>query len=120
MLRERAASPPRWLARVRERLHGALTDPVSLDELATIAGVHPGHLTRVFRRYYGRSIGAYQRDVRLDWACRRLTGTADPLAAIASAAGFADQSHFTRVFRRRFGCTPGAWRKDAGSRARRS
>jgi AraC family transcriptional regulator len=117
MLRETTASAPRWLARVRDRLHDALTDAVSLDELAAIAGVHPGHLTRVFRRYYGRSIGAYQREVRLDHACRRLTDTTAPLAEIASAAGFADQSHFTRVFRRCFGLTPGAWRAQRGGGA---
>jgi AraC family transcriptional regulator len=111
--RETRSAPPRWLARVRDRLHEAFADPLTLDELAGIAGVHPGHLTRVFRRYYARSIGAYQRDVRLEWAGRQLATTCEPIAAIASAAGFADQSHFTRAFRRRCGCTPGAWRARA-------
>ena len=32
------------------------------------------------------------------------------LAAIAAAAGFADQSHFTAVFRRETGMTPGRFR----------
>ena len=34
----------------------------------------------------------------------------ETLAAIATTAGFADQSHFTRAFRRQFGCTPGDYR----------
>jgi AraC-like DNA-binding protein len=114
-LRETSSSPPAWLTRVRDHLHDAFAEVVTLDALAVMAGVHPGHLTRVFRRYYGRSIGAYQRDVRLEWAGHQLTTSADPLAAIASAAGFADQSHFTRAFRRRFGCSPGAWRARAAS-----
>jgi AraC family transcriptional regulator len=103
-------APPRWLERVRERLHDAFPDPATLAELGQVAGVHPAHLTRAFRRQFGRSVGAYQRDVRLDWAARQLEAAA-PLAAIASSAGFADQSHFTRAFKRRFGRTPGAYRR---------
>jgi AraC family transcriptional regulator len=101
---------PAWLARVRERLHDGFADAPTLDALARIAGVHPGHLTRMFRRHYGRSVGAYLRDVRLEWTARRLATTEDPLIAIAAAAGFADQSHFTRTFKQRFGCTPGRYR----------
>ena len=101
---------PGWLARVRERLHDGFADAPTLDTLARIAGVHPGHLTRVFRRHYGRSIGAYLRDVRVEWTARRLATSDDPLIAIAAAAGFADQSHFTRAFKARFGCTPGRYR----------
>ncbi|WP_323183165.1 helix-turn-helix domain-containing protein [Paraburkholderia sp. CNPSo 3076] len=50
------------------------------------------------------------RQLRLDFACTELTRGRLSLAAIAEAAGFADQSHFTRVFRRRMGLTPGAYR----------
>ena len=57
-------APPRWLVRVRDRLQDAFAVQVTLGELASDAGVHPGHLTRAFRRYYGRSIGAYRREIR--------------------------------------------------------
>jgi AraC family transcriptional regulator len=107
---DQARFAPAWLARVRERLHDDFADAPTLDALARIAGVHPGHLTRVFRRHYGRSIGAYLRDLRLEWTARRLATSDDPLIAIAAAAGFADQSHLTRAFKARFGCTPGRYR----------
>src|SRR5262245_6921805 len=61
---------PAWLERVRERLHDAFDEPAGLSELASIAGVHAGHLTRAFRRHYGQSVGAYQRAARLEWAAR--------------------------------------------------
>ena len=107
-------SVPPWLARVRDRLHDGFADSVTLWELAAIAGVHPGHLTRMFRRHFGRSVGAYQREVRLDWAAGQLGACGDRLAAIAASAGFSDQSHFSRAFRQRFGCTPGEYRARAG------
>jgi AraC family transcriptional regulator len=104
-----ASAPPRWLERVRERLHDAFDQPASLSHLAAIAGVHSGHLTRAFRRHYGQSVGAYQRAVRLEWAAGQLAA-GEPLAVVAASAGFADQSHFTRAFKRQFGRTPGQYR----------
>jgi AraC family transcriptional regulator len=114
--RERARCAPPWLARVRERLHDDFADAPTLDALARIARVHPGHLTRVFRRHYGRSIGEYLRDLRLEWTARRLATSDEPLIAIAAAAGFADQSHLTRAFKARFGCTPGRYRSRRSNR----
>jgi AraC family transcriptional regulator len=102
--------PPRWLVRVRDRLQDAFAVPVTLADLAGEAGVHPGHLTREFRRHYGRSIGAYRREVRLDWTARQLALGADSLATIAAAAGFADQSHFARAFKQRYERSPGEYR----------
>jgi AraC family transcriptional regulator len=106
---DRARRAPRWLLRVRDRLH-ADSETRTLTELSAIAGVHPGHLTRAFRRHFGQSIGAYARDRRLDWSARQLADSEQSLSTIASSAGFTDQSHFTRMFRRRFGCPPGAFR----------
>ena len=112
-----AGVPPRWLVRVRDRLHDAFAVPVTLADLAGEAGVHPGHLTREFRRCYGRSIGVYRREVRLDWTATQLVLGADSLAAIAAAAGFADQSHFARAFKQRYGCPPGEYRAVQALRA---
>ena len=103
-------SAPSWLCRVSDCLHDDMTASPSLTRLASLAGVHPGHLTREFRRHFGRSIGSYLRSLRLDWAARRLGESDDSLASIAVAAGFADQSHFTRSFRSAFGCTPSVFR----------
>lgn len=100
----------RWLARVEalllERFHEALT----LDEIAADSHVSTDHLTREFRKHFGVTVGEYVRQLRLDFACTQLASGRESLAAIAEAAGFADQSHFTRVFRRRMGLTPGAYR----------
>lgn len=102
---------PRWLARVRDRLHDEVGRAHDLQTLAADAGVHPAHLTRAFRRRFGHSIGGYARRVRLEWAAQRLAVSDDRLAHVAAAAGFSDQSHFTRLFRQRFGCTPGQYRQ---------
>jgi AraC family transcriptional regulator len=43
---------------------------------------------------------------------RRLVESDDPIAAIALAAGFADQSHLTRALKARTGLTPAVYRRE--------
>lgn len=75
------------------------------------AGLHPGHLCRAFRQFRGQSLGECVRGLRVQFVCRRLVETEEPLHAIALEAGFADQSHMTRTFKRMTGYPPGAYRE---------
>ena len=109
----REGRPPRWLGSAEEFLRARIGDPVGLSELATAVGVNAGHVARVFRARYGISVGEYGRRVRLDWAAAEIACDRRPIAEIATAAGFADQSHFTRVFRRHVGTTPARFREEA-------
>lgn len=102
---------PDWLTRVKEKIHDDFREPLKLAELAVIAGVHPDHLSRAFKRHVGMLVGEYIRSCRLEWTCGRLMGTAEPIADIALAAGFSDQSHFTKHFKRRFANTPARFRR---------
>jgi AraC family transcriptional regulator len=102
---------PRWLRPVLEFVQARFADGVRLDEVAREAGVHPLHLARVFRRELGCSIGEYVRRLRVDLAGRHLAASDMPLAEVALATGFSDQSHFSRTFRRYCGMTPSQFRR---------
>ncbi|MGH9482477.1 MAG: AraC family transcriptional regulator [Terriglobales bacterium] len=84
--------------------------PIGLNQVAAEAGVHPAHLARVFRAVHGCTVGEYLRQLRLQWAAERMATTDLPLAEIALAAGFYDQSHFTNCFHRHLGQTPAHYR----------
>ncbi|MEZ4654992.1 MAG: AraC family transcriptional regulator [Candidatus Eisenbacteria bacterium] len=112
--------PPGWLLRVRDRLEGEFSDPITLHGLARDAKVHPSHLARAFRDHFGRTVGEYLRARRLRYARHRLEATDDPIAEIAFAAGFADQAHLTRTFAARWGHPPGRYRAMRRSRVARS
>jgi len=103
--------PPRWLGQARALLHDRYSEHLTVAEVAAAVGVHPVHLTRVFRLHYGTPVGAYVRGLRLDWAAGQLTASGQCIAQIALQAGFYDQSHFTRTFKRQFGQTPRAYRR---------
>jgi AraC family transcriptional regulator len=105
------AKSPRWLARAEEVLRARFVAPPSLGELACEVGVHPVHLARTFRAKLGCSVGDYGRQLRVEYACQRLSSSDAPLVDIALAAGFADQSHFARTFRRFRGLTPANFRR---------
>ena len=106
--------PAAWLERVRERLHDSITAP-SLADLAMEAGCHPMHLTRMFRRVYGESVGAYARQVRLTRAARAIATRRGTLSQIAVLSGFYDHSHLTHEFQARTGLTPAEWRNLANA-----
>jgi AraC-like DNA-binding protein len=104
---------PHWLTRAVDRLHSDGAVPVRIAELAREADVEPLTLARTFRQFYRVPLGTYARQLRLERCAAMLRGSDTPLAAVALAGGFADQSHFTRAFRRRYGVTPQVFRAGA-------
>lgn len=107
---ERTRKGP-WLERARWRIEHDFASPLSLTAIAEDAGVHPVHLARQFRATHGCSVGDYLRRVRVAFAQAELSTSDRPIAEIALAAGFSDQSHLTKSFRRITGQTPAAYRE---------
>jgi len=108
----RSHAPPAWLRRVAEVLRERFRDELDVEALAHEVGVHPAHLSRAFRRHFSETLGEQMRRLRLEWCAERLRADDQPIAEIAVAAGFCDQSHLARHFRRTYGCTPGRYRRD--------
>ncbi len=96
---------PCWLKRVREILHAHFSETVSFANVAKTVDVHPVHLGREFRKFYGCTLGEYVRGLRIEFACRKLSASDMPLVEISLAAGFSHQAHFSRIFKRQIGIT---------------
>jgi AraC family transcriptional regulator len=106
-----ASPPPRWLARVRDRLESGFRDDLRIGRLAAEAGVHPVHLARAFRSRFGISPAAYVRRRRIEWVAVNLLSRPDrSITEVALEAGFCDHSHFARAFRAAMGMTPSEYR----------
>ena len=101
-----AGDEPRAVGRAVDHLHAHLERRISLAELAEVAGLSRYHFLRVFARAKGLPPHAYLLQTRLDRALELLRA-GEPIAQVAYATGFADQSHLTRRFRSMFGVTPG-------------
>ena len=96
----------RRLQRARDFLEQHSEENVSLDHVATVAGLSRFHFLRSFTREFGIPPHAYQINLRAD-RVRILLKAGVPLNTIES--GFSDQSHLIRHFRRAFGVTPGQY-----------
>jgi len=95
-----------WITQARDLIQARFNDTFVVSEIAESVGVHPVHLTRVFRRRFGCTVGEYVRQLRVDFACRELSNSRKPLAEIATTAGFCDQAHLSRTLKRFTGMTP--------------
>lgn len=92
--------------RAREYLTEHWDQPVRLAAVSSSAGLTRFELVRRFRQQTGLTPHAFQVNLRIARA-RIMLGTGEPIARVAAACGFADQSHLTRTFRRAVGVTPG-------------
>ncbi|HSZ60196.1 MAG TPA: AraC family transcriptional regulator [Terriglobales bacterium] len=108
---ENVDHPPAWLGRVVEKLAAEYSERLTLDELSAEAGIHPVHLSRVFRKFVREGIGERVHRLRIRSACEQMLTRELSMAEISLATGYADQSHFTRAFRRATGMTPAAFRR---------
>jgi AraC family transcriptional regulator len=102
---------PRWLGRATELINDRFLDHLQVADIAAAVDVAPSELVSAFREVNGVSLGAYVRRLRLEWVASRLATTDEPIVALATESGFADQSHLTRAFRSFFGETPARYRR---------
>jgi len=102
--------PPRVLQRVRDYVETHLEDSISLQDLASTAGLSTSHFIRAFKRSAGVTPHRYLLQRRVRRALGLLAETTLALSEVAMASGFADQSHFCRQFRKLVGATPSRYR----------
>lgn len=103
-----------------EYLNDNLTEPVTLQDLASVACMSPFHFSRQFSRVTGRSPHAYMTHKRVERAKAMLMAGALSVASIAYACGFGSQAHFCRQFKVHEGHSPTEYRRTASSAKARS
>jgi AraC-like DNA-binding protein len=103
--------PPRVLNRVQEYVDSHLSEDLELEQLALTAGMSLHHFAHAFKASAGVPPHQFVLQRRISLACDLLISTDRPIADIANAAGFSDQSHLTRHFRRSLAVSPGAFRR---------
>lgn len=102
---------PFLLRAVLAHIDAHLADRLRLDELAAVASMSVDHFVRAFEEATGSTPHQWVLESRLDAACKKLQGSANPIEDIAHACGFAGAAHFSATFRRHRGVTPSAYRR---------
>lgn len=84
---------------------------ISTEDIARVAGVHVGHLHRIFPDETGMRIGEYLTHLRIEKAKSLLMHTDIPSSSIATRIGISSQQYFCRMFKKETGMSPQEYRK---------
>jgi AraC family transcriptional regulator len=84
---------------------------ISLNQVASVAGLSTFHFARLFRNMTGQTPHRYRMDQRIRRAKQLLKFTSRPISDIAVDVGYKSSAHFTYSFRSREGVAPGVWRQ---------
>jgi two-component system response regulator YesN len=105
---QRAEPGEIWKARsfIRERLH----EPLSLKQVAEIAGISPNYFSETFRKVTGQNFVRYINEQRLAQARDLLQSSTLRISEIAFAVGYQSLSQFNRMFKRVFSESPSNFR----------
>jgi AraC family transcriptional regulator len=107
----RRGHPPAWLKRAIEMIRERCHERISIRQVAAEVGVHPYHLARTARTFFGKNPAELLGAFRIERAVALLADDTRTLVEVALDCGYADQSQFTRSFRRAMGTTPAAFRR---------
>ena len=102
--------------RLRRALHFArehLHEPLPVERLAASVHVGARQFSRLFLRETGETPAKAVERMRAEVAHAHVTGTAEPIEAIARRVGFADAERMRRAFIRLYGQPPQAVRRIA-------
>lgn len=101
---------------VVQHIKRSYRNPITRDELAHLASMHPNAFDRAFRAANGISPLALVRQIRLSEARNRLANSDEIIDSVALEVGFPNCPYFNRVFKSQFGMTPGEFRKSVKER----
>ncbi len=94
-----------------------LGEVITLDEVASAAGVSRFYMSRAFGDVLDKSVMRYVRARRLTEAARQLADGAPDIMSVALDAGYGSHEAFTRAFREQFGLTPEQLRSERRTEA---
>jgi AraC family transcriptional regulator len=95
---------------IEDYISAHMSEHITLDALAGIAGMSSHQLLRAFPRSFGMTPAQYVIEKRLRRARRLLLTTDQDITSISLETGFASHSHLTTTFKNHTGLTPKEFR----------
>lgn len=96
--------------KTKELLNERINEDVDMDELAEKLDVSYQQLRRAFKQVTNLAPHQYHLEIRISRAKELLRGTEQPIKAISTTLGFANQYYFSRIFKNKTGKSPIEWR----------
>ncbi|MBA3947207.1 MAG: helix-turn-helix transcriptional regulator [Herpetosiphonaceae bacterium] len=103
----------RCLHRARDYAASCFDQPITLNDLAFVAGLSPNHLLRTFKQLFHQTPYQYLTLQRLNHAQHLLQRTDRSVTDICAAVGFESLGSFSWLFRRHIGMSPATYRRQS-------
>ena len=94
------------LVAVRDWLDAHFLEPVTLTEIARLAGLNDFKLKKGFRELFNTTVFGHITNLRMSHARQLLLDSGQTVTEVADALGYQHVHHFTHAFRKHFGCLP--------------
>src|SRR5262249_44945928 len=99
-----------WIVCYTCSILALFTTPITLDDMASVAGLSPNHLLRTFKQVFDQTPYQYVIAKRIAYAQELLRSTDQCVMDICFAVGFASLGTFSWWFRQRVGVSPSVYR----------
>lgn len=99
------------IQRTTKYIYANFRNPLTLDEVAEIAGLSPTYFSKKFKQTTGMGFKEYLNFVRLKHAQAALLTTDSSITSIALEYGFNDSNYFKDLFKKVYGKSPREYRK---------
>jgi len=96
----------RSLRRARDYVRQHYAEPITLQQVARVAGFAPNYFSELFHEKEGMTFASYVTRLRIDHAQELLIRTPLNLQRVAQLSGFSSADYLSRVFKRTMSETP--------------
>ena len=107
---------PLQLSRVKHLVYGRIDQEISLQQMASAAGLSSSYFNQMFRRSTGQAAHQFVLNARVRHAKELLRSPKLRIIDVAVSCGFQTSQHFARVFRSVCAATPTEFRRTLGIR----
>jgi len=107
---EKGLPEPEW-RRVCEAMHRLFRGNISREDVAELAEISPGALSKLVKKHTCKSFREFVNDHRLEYALSMLRQSKFTVKEISSLSGFSYPSYFIRLFKARYGMSPEHFRQ---------
>lgn len=98
--------------RVVDHMHDHISEELTLDDLAAVAGLSRYQLLRTFKQVMGRTPHRYLVSIRMRHAAELMRRTDHSVAQVAALCGYVSPGQFITAFGRQYGTSPGRYRRE--------
>lgn len=102
---------PQWFTTILEKIHSPSFYACTAADVYRLGNFSPPVMIEYFKKYTGKTVNEYIRELKMAIACDCLKTTDMPVVELSNMLGYTSLSHFNRIFKKYTSQTPAAYRK---------